>query len=448
MSSTNSSDVLGIVLLARHGDRNELFQDPNTYDVSFTTITPLGEVQEFQLGSLIRSIYLNSSSPSFIQGINNTIVDQSQIDARADGSDEGGVIINSAIALLQGLFPATPAANIMLANGTTVTSPLGGYQYVALETVQVDDDISLEGWTDCTPFNDATTAFYNSPEFLAVANASSAFLAELPQFLGGRAATLQNIWNIYDFMNVNFIHDAAFANALPLTLLEQARNLANFHEHGVFTSPQPTGIGNIGGAAILPSIITGLNSISNSSDTLKILYEAISYKPFLSLFNITGAADQQPNLADIVDYAAAFVIEVRQPPAASEPILRFQFKNGTTDPIFHQINLLGQTGDVPLSLFVNQMAPLGINDTAEWCNVCQNTQDRGCSLLTVNPPRHELISPIGAGFLGAGLTFSVVALFLAFAFFTGRFKGAPGNNGVTARKGSTRDLGTESEDKA
>ena len=53
-----------------------------------------------------------------------------QVVVRADAGDEGGVIFSSSIALLQGLFPATSLSNITLANGTTVFSPLGGYQYV------------------------------------------------------------------------------------------------------------------------------------------------------------------------------------------------------------------------------------------------------------------------------------------------------------------------------
>jgi len=39
-------------------------------------------------------------------------------------------VFDSTIALLQGLFPPTPANTIELANETKVTAPLGGYQYV------------------------------------------------------------------------------------------------------------------------------------------------------------------------------------------------------------------------------------------------------------------------------------------------------------------------------
>lgn len=91
--------------------------------------------QEFQLGGLLRSIYLNTSSPSYVQGISPLTekFDPTQVVVRADSGDEGGVIMDSAIALVQGLWPATPLDFTVLANGTNVTSPLNGYQYVPSE---------------------------------------------------------------------------------------------------------------------------------------------------------------------------------------------------------------------------------------------------------------------------------------------------------------------------
>jgi len=46
-SMAQSSQVLGVVLIFRHGDRLQFYQDPTTYDASFTTITPLGNVCMF-----------------------------------------------------------------------------------------------------------------------------------------------------------------------------------------------------------------------------------------------------------------------------------------------------------------------------------------------------------------------------------------------------------------
>lgn len=126
----SDSQVKGVVVIARHGDRLGFFQDPTTYTASDTSITALGTVQEHDLGALLRSIYLNESSPLFIQGIDSTVVNGKQIKVRADTGDEGGVIFDSSIALLQGLFPPTQDFNSSQSDGSISHSPLGGYQYV------------------------------------------------------------------------------------------------------------------------------------------------------------------------------------------------------------------------------------------------------------------------------------------------------------------------------
>jgi hypothetical protein len=38
------SNVHGVIVLARNGDRVELYQDPHTYAAAFTETTALGEV--------------------------------------------------------------------------------------------------------------------------------------------------------------------------------------------------------------------------------------------------------------------------------------------------------------------------------------------------------------------------------------------------------------------
>ncbi|KAA1473804.1 phosphoglycerate mutase-like protein [Dentipellis sp. KUC8613] len=427
MSSPSDSTVLGVVLLIRHGDRQGFYQDPNTYDASATAITPLGNQQEVQLGGLLRSLYFDPSSSSHISNTNLGLFNVSQVQIRADAGDEGGVIYDSAVSLTQGLWPPSNAYNTTLANGTTVTGPMGGYQYIPIESVESSNDVSLEGFTSCGTFNNATTEFYASPEFKQKADESQTFLSELPPYLDGRPVTLQNMWNIFDYMNVNSIHNANFSKTLPPTFLAQARDLANWHEYNTFTSPQLSGIENIAGRTVLPSMITGIQRIANGSDPLAFVLEAISYKPFLSLFNMTGATEANPDLANIVEYAAAWALEVRQPASGGEPVLRFNFKNGTTDT-FHTYGFLGSSGDVPVSTFINTLAPPAVNTTAQWCSVCSNTKDRGCGLLaaasaqgaqSASASHHQRISPVGAGFLGAGLTVAVFLMVFAALGFLG-----------------------------
>lgn len=103
--------------------------------------------EEFALGTFLRATYLNPRSSSFIG--TSTLFNQSQVQARADAGGEGGVIFDSAIALLQGLFPPTPDNRETLADGEVSVAPLGGYQYVPIESVEPNQDVSLEGFTSC-----------------------------------------------------------------------------------------------------------------------------------------------------------------------------------------------------------------------------------------------------------------------------------------------------------
>lgn len=67
---------------------------------------------------------------------------------RADAGGERGVIFDSSISVVQGLWPATTNYNTTLANGTTVVAPLGGYQYVPSTSSAHDSHFMLS--IDCS----------------------------------------------------------------------------------------------------------------------------------------------------------------------------------------------------------------------------------------------------------------------------------------------------------
>lgn len=100
------------------------------------------------MGSYLRQTYLNTASPSYIQGIKTSIADIDQLFVRADAGG-GNVALDSAYALLQGLYPPMTASNSMLANGKTVQAPLGGYQYIPVESLEFWQAPSLTSWMDC-----------------------------------------------------------------------------------------------------------------------------------------------------------------------------------------------------------------------------------------------------------------------------------------------------------
>ncbi|KAG8716414.1 hypothetical protein FRC11_013397 [Ceratobasidium sp. 423] len=413
MSSENSA-VLGVVLLTRHGDRQGFYQSPDNYTPVQTAITPLGLVQEYQLGQLIRSLYLNASSPSVVSGISTGLFDQNQVRIRADAGGEGGVIFDSAVALSQGAWPAATAFNTTLANGTTVVAPLNGYQYAPIESVEPDTDVSLEGWTECNTFATATSAFYNSTEFKQVSDANTDFLNSLRPIVGpGRPLKLSNM--IYDFLNVQSIHNQSLAQQITPDILARARALANWHQYRTFSSPDLGGVGNIAARTIIPDIVSSLNAFANSSQPLRFTYLSLSYKPFISLFNMTGVAMQYPELAGIVNYASAVTLELRRPVSGGSPFVRLNFKNGSDAAGFTTYNMFGENQDTPLDEFTSRLTPYSIDDLNSWCTTCNNWQDRKCNLVaaantSVIAWKKDAVSPVGAGFIGAGVT---IAVFLA-----------------------------------
>jgi hypothetical protein len=66
-AQSTSSEVIAVFLLGRHGERTPKL-------VGSTELTTLGRNQVFNSGSFFRSLYLNSSSPDFITGVNPNYV--------------------------------------------------------------------------------------------------------------------------------------------------------------------------------------------------------------------------------------------------------------------------------------------------------------------------------------------------------------------------------------
>ncbi|KAF9479385.1 phosphoglycerate mutase-like protein [Pholiota conissans] len=364
------SKVLGVVLIARNGDRYNYYQDPFTYAGSETETTALGEVESNRLGSFIRSTYFDSRSPSYIEGIRSDLVDNNEVKVRVKAGVEGSVVFDSAIALLQGLFPPNPNNKIVLANETTVVAPLGGYQYVPVETVEPGNDRSLESWTNCPKFEKHIKEFYSSDEFKAKAKEAAPFFSSVKDYVFGRPTTLENAWNIYDYVNSELTHNKTYAHRLPPTFLEQARHWANYHETGVFAEEDTNGIANIAGRTILHTILSSLERIAFNGDPLQFMMIETTYQPFISFFQQTGVSKEHPELAGIPDYASAIAIELRRgsPPDVRD-FLRVKFRNGTTGD-FEDVHVFGHHADIPLTEFIYRAENAAITSNKQWMDVC------------------------------------------------------------------------------
>jgi hypothetical protein len=97
--------------------------------------------------------------------------------------------------------------------------------------------------------------------------------------------------------------------------------------------------------------------------------------------------------------------------------------------------LFGQSEtEIPLQTFIDKLQPHAISDLATWCSRCQNTNSRGCELvsnlsnstssdyasITSTTGKHH-VSPVVAGVIGALVGLVVAALvFGGLGFLGGR----------------------------
>ncbi|KAG1745324.1 phosphoglycerate mutase-like protein [Suillus lakei] len=376
MVKTTTAGLIGVVLLARHGDRTEYYQDPNTFNSTQAYITPLGSQQEFELGCFLRDTYFDPNSPSFIQNISTDVVNIDQLAVRADAGG-GNVILDSAYALLQGLYPPTQKSEITLANGQTVLPPLGGYQYVPVQSLEFWQAQSLTSWIDCDYFQFHLARVYTSSAFKNMSAAAEPFLTALKPYLGSVSNNFTNI--IYDHVNVQYAHNKTYYETLPATFLEQARYYANWVQNNVFTDSVHNGVGQIAIRTLFPEIFWALGNMTQPSNKVKISIQEVDYKPFISLFNVTSATVADPDIAGIVDYASVVAFELSQNSQGQHEV-SMKFKNGTQDSEFRQLKMFGNTS-ITLDSFIHQLAWTTINSTNSWCFSCNQTILRGCSVF-------------------------------------------------------------------
>ncbi|SNX83058.1 uncharacterized protein MEPE_01764 [Melanopsichium pennsylvanicum] len=418
-----SSPVTGIVALIRHGDRQGFYQSPSTYTASNTNLTVLGYLEELNSGAQLRQRYLDAASADLIQGVNVTVAENVQVEVQADAGGEGGVIVESANAFMQGLFPAFNDT-ITLANGTTVSWD-GRAQLIPIETIESEQSFVMEPWTQCDKFDDFTAQWYQSADFKNQQALAQSFYDSLPtSLIGNRPKTLVNAWNIFDYLNVQKIHNATLAPQITDQVLSNALSWAEYHEAGLFGVSSTSSLGSIAGRAMLNPLTDAIGRVANASDSLKVSVIAASYKPFFSLFSLFQISQLQGKL---VDYASAMVFEIHQ-----DNSMQVYFRNGSYGTL-DQYAVLDQQS-MSVDSFLQHYDSVKLESLADWCNACGETTARGCAALnalngtgsggkysdvTSTTGKHQ-VSPVVAGVIGAlvSLAFALVVIGVL-AYLTG-----------------------------
>ncbi|KAG6329018.1 hypothetical protein ID866_10071 [Astraeus odoratus] len=265
----------------------------------------MASTEPFLLSARLRAVYPTPPSPC------PDVIDTRQVKFYVKAGGEGPAILSSIMAVLPGLYPPSTNNKITLANESTIIAPLSGYQYIPIETVQPANDRSLEPWTepwtDCLAFRRHVTEVYASPIFKATAKAAQSFFRAIKDFVFGCPITLENAYNIYDYVST-LVHNQTHANRLPPTFIDQACKNALFSDTGL------GGVGYLAGQMILCSILDALDPIPFNEGPLQSLLIETSYQPFISLFHMLGLTKEYPELAAMANFASALALEIRRGP--------------------------------------------------------------------------------------------------------------------------------------
>ena len=194
-SQTLSNEtVLGVYMLHRHGDRTPKILAP-------TNLTDLGYRQVYLSGGYYRNRYIVDGAPYRISGINTDEVMLSQLQVSAPIDN---VLQSSAIGFLQALYPPVGSSldTQQLANGSTVTAPLQGYQLIPLGIAESgsgsEDSAWLQDTSGCAKAEISSNEYFTSDEYNNMLDSTKNFYQNLlPAIDGMFNSTEADFFNAY-----------------------------------------------------------------------------------------------------------------------------------------------------------------------------------------------------------------------------------------------------------
>lgn len=438
----NAERVLGVYLYSRHGDRTaKVFGN--------TELTDLGYHEVFAAGSFYHDRYIAAGSDKQIEGISDAIVNAQQISASAPSD---AVLQNSATGFLQGVYPpALKAASQVLGNGTSVQSPLDGYQIIQVKATDTSQDsensVWLQGSSGCNKATVSSNNYYTSDSYMSMLESTKDFYTSLSPMLNSTFSADQmnfkNAYTIFDYLNVGYIHNST--ETFPLRdnmtpqLYGQLLQLASNQQYNLaFNQSDP--VRAIDGAVLAGAILSQLNETIASNGKSKLGVQFGSYGTFMSFFGLMQLPAASVDFTDICDYASTFVLELVTNatgsgiPSTDDISVRFMFHNGTMtgsdEPTVYP--LFGQSNDlISWDDFKTQTEKVAVLSDDQWCNQCGNTDGKCASSASVSSTSDSAgssgsgsagMSRAVAGVIGAMVTLAVILGLEALFFLVGGFR--------------------------
>ncbi|KAJ3130101.1 hypothetical protein HK098_006160 [Nowakowskiella sp. JEL0407] len=397
---TNADPIpIGAVILSRHGSRFQLYKNPDTLQESNSNpeLTVDGVQQHLSQGKFLRDRWINvvSGAGLKIEGL-SADYKQEQVFVRSSDTDR---TITSAYSLLKGLYP-------------NMNTSLPG---IPIHSVSANEDTVLRSWLECPKLDKSVQTFYNSSEFKKVESDNKDFLSSLEKAVG-RKVLLKDIWNVFDYLNVQQTQNASFVG-ISSEDLKKLSELVRFVETSKFSKGYDL-------YSFTSSLINEINYIATSynsalTTTRKLTYFSGHITTFIS-FIVSN--EFSPSFSSLPDYASLLVFEVSRDSLSNEKSVSVFYKDGVNGvPV--TLSLPGKKSLVSVTEF-SQYLSGKISGSSSWCEMCENRETRGCDaanalklmksgqLQYVNTMfgKGEMIGTGVGGFLG-GIVLSVLVLF-------------------------------------
>ncbi|KAJ8063249.1 hypothetical protein OCU04_008480 [Sclerotinia nivalis] len=440
---------------------------PTIVNATTPTLTPLGATQLYNSGSIIRDRYLSSTATQLtlglpINGLSDRYIINNQLQVWSTGDE---YVVGSAQAFMQGLYPPVPGVrgtDSVLANGSVINYPLGGYQYPKINSLSEMDYnyIWIAGNDQCRTYDIATKFSKTSPNSTSLIASTEYFYLSLANtFFAGIYTSMINYGNAIDLYYhalYQYNHNSSISD-MPNSfgLLQTLNGFASEQAISFNTPSAGSSIQYIAGQTFASKIIQQFQqtiSSSGISDKLSLYFG--SYEPMLAFFYLSSLSTSDvtgrrfsmlPDYGSMMAFELFSYVEEGQGdsstlfPNANELWVRFIFRNGTsdTDPLisYPLFNLGNSEVDMKYNDFVTEIGNFAMNDLNDWCSACasislfceailsnesSNSDPKNSAVL-----RSKGVNGVVGGIIGAIVTLVVlilVALILALLGFRMQYR--------------------------
>ncbi|KAH8705149.1 histidine phosphatase superfamily [Talaromyces proteolyticus] len=424
------------------------------------TLTPIGAQNLYDVGSAFRDRYVMGAalnfdetplSQSWVQGLAQHRLDSEEVRVYSTSDQYTEA---SALAFMQGFYPPISGPNdtfhymdeaYLLANGSSVASPLNDYQYPRMYAAGLTDanSIYVAGQMGCDMHQKSTFQYLNSPQFREIESENADFYSHLYDvalegLMDESSVGYARAKDIFEYLDYEYLHNSSLG--VSSSDLQRARALASQYSFDTNGNLSASGmyegdmIQAISGRTLSRLILQSFeDNIETQGSSSKITLVFGGTEPITAFAALTQlASSMNGDFYGLPVTGASLVLEMfsinstsdSSYPQISDLFVRFLFHNGTSgDEAFTQYPLFGHgpsSIDMPFTDFVEGLGDVLIPSTHNWCTTC-NSSSVYC-LGAVSPdmePTKGGLTLAGAGAIGAAVTIAVLSIIAGIAWLCG-----------------------------